>query len=198
MFTNNYITYIKTKFFAGANVDTNYQTFVDCTGTTQSVYTSYFYDSAYFCNCLGFAGMICKAYCSAMPTSTNTTNSSNRIYGVWFGSGTTAPTKDDYKLEAPITSGLGINNNTIRPLVNNLEPGVYEISSSYQVTNQTEEAITISEIGVWSYLTTESSSSSTRNCFPVLMERTVLDEPITIEPGMTKVVTYKLTINQPT
>lgn len=106
--------------------------------------------------------------------------------GVYFGTGATPAKRSDIKLEAVITTGLTITNSGNTLLA--YENGVGTATSSYTVKNYTESEITIKEIGC--YTTFGSSKTS-----PVLFERTVLDEPITIPPGVTKLVTYKLTFN---
>lgn len=110
--------------------------------------------------------------------------------GVYFGTGSTPPQKTDYKLENPITSGLYITNSGVSEA--NPSDGVYVYSASYILRNTTDADVTIAEIGLYSYF---EAGTSYKGC--VLFERTVLDAPITITPGESKLVTYKVTFNQP-
>lgn len=112
--------------------------------------------------------------------------------GVYFGSGTTPPTRDDYKLESAITSGLKVSNGGV--VYRNKGNGTYEISSSFIVQNSAAEggeSITIAEMGYFGKCGYASSKS-----IAVLFERQVLAVPIVLAPGERKLITYKITINQ--
>lgn len=106
--------------------------------------------------------------------------------GVYFGTGTTPAKQSDIALEAVIISGLTITNagNTLLAYEN----GVGTATASYTVKNYTESEIIITEIGCY---TTFGSSKTA----PVLFERTVLDKPIVIQPGASKLVTYQITFS---
>ena len=108
---------------------------------------------------------------------------STGLFGVVFGSGTTKPTIDDIDLENRITAGLSVTCGGLN--LGKVADGQYCAWASYTVTNTSEEEITISEIGV---LTCYFNSGH----YPILMERTVLDEPITIPAGEQKIITYKI------
>ena len=114
-----------------------------------------------------------KAYCK-IPSSS----------GVYFGAGSTPAQKTDYDLENMITSGLTITNGSF--VSTNSGNGVYWYECSYIVRNSSENEITISEIGYY----------SAADNYAVLMERTVLASPLTIQPGESKLITYKITFNQ--
>ena len=60
----------------------------------------------------------------------------------------------------------------------------YSYCNTIELTNDVSVAISVSEIGLFG----QSTSSNTRK--PVLYERTVLETPIVIEPGETKVIRY--------
>lgn len=66
--------------------------------------------------------------------------------------------------------------------------GRYSISGLYTVRSTSEEEINIYEIGCFALVKSGSY-------YPVLIERTVLSDPITIAPGEVKLVTYKVTFN---
>lgn len=107
--------------------------------------------------------------------------------GIYIGTGDTAPTPDDYTLESPLTSSsvsrtggssasaiLDENNNVI---------GVRKIAT-YQ--NITSNNIVVREIGTF-WQTYYSTPTSTKL---FLIERTVLDEPVTLEPNGTITVAF--------
>lgn len=106
--------------------------------------------------------------------------------GVVLGRGTTPATLDDYMLEDQITEGLSASvaseldadNDTVLTLT---------------VTNISAEDITIGEIGIVVAAPTGTNSGSTK----VLIERTVLDSPVTIPAGGVAVVTYTIKLNIP-
>lgn len=107
--------------------------------------------------------------------------------GVYFGTGDTPATENDYRLEAPITSGLKFSNQSI---VYTTDDEKVIMQASYAVTNSTAEDITIREIGCTSYINKYSSGSVLS-----MIDRTVLDEPITIPAGEATSFTYKVTYN---
>ena len=107
--------------------------------------------------------------------------------GICLGSGTTPATVNDYNLESRITSGLSAS--VAQSNDENNDP-VYIIA----ITNTSNEAITIAEVGMIGQLYQGTNNSSTM----VLYERTVLDTPITIEAGGIGQVTYTIRMNYPT
>lgn len=190
MFTNNYIAFRFNMFMGlmgtnGSNGVTNLvygKSCVTVTGAT-NVLMSAVGQMAYIDIGRCMEGR-CKALLTAKTSSYANTN------GLYFGSGTTPATKEDYTLESPITSGLSIVNGDFH--IENGVSGQYSISRDYVVTNTSENDITISEIGCfggWPLGTSEYHQ--------VLWERTVLSSPITIPAGESKAVTYKITFNQP-
>lgn len=110
-------------------------------------------------------------------------------YGVYFGSGSTPANKADITLESPITSGLEVSGKSTGCL--NIAEGQYMVLGQYVLKNTTEAEINIYETGVFLPIQTATTSW----CL-VMVDRTVLTEPITIAPGESKLVTYKLTFNQ--
>lgn len=103
--------------------------------------------------------------------------------GTWYGKGTTPATIDDFALEDPITDGsLSIACGETSALARAEGPDHYRISAAHQVTNNTDEEITVSEIGCFGALT-----NGGKVC---LLDRTVLETPITIPPKETVSVEY--------
>lgn len=89
-----------------------------------------------------------------------------------IGSGTTPPTVDDYKLESQITSGI---TGSIASKFSDEGLLVFTLT----LNNTSSADITIGEVGYAAGVPTSSSSSGAA----ALLERTVLDEPITIPAG---------------
>lgn len=166
MFTKQYITYRELMFTNGGA-----RSVKTITGASGTMNASYSYQG-------DFGAHMHRARCE------NPMNA-----GVYFGTGKTPPTRDDYKLENIIMSGLSITNESSVTFTD-LGDGKYEASASYMVNNTSGAAITISEIAYYGIVGTGSSY-----VYIVLFERTVLDNPITIPAGETKLITYKLTFN---
>lgn len=103
------------------------------------------------------------------------------------GSGTTPATVDDYKLESQITSGL---TGTSAITVDEDNDATYTLT----LTNTSDADITIGEIGIFASCFVNNTSSGT-DC--VLMERTVLDAPITIPAGGIGVIDYAIKVGIP-
>lgn len=112
--------------------------------------------------------------------------------GIYLGTGPTPATLADYTMEAPITSGLE-KIHTAVSIAKEAE-GRYSICGQYTVKNVSGEPLNIYEIGC---ITLVPTSTTANNSAPkaVLMERTVLAEPITIGRDEIKLITYKLTFN---
>lgn len=107
--------------------------------------------------------------------------------GIVLGSGMTPATLDDYCLESRITSGLsGSVSLTSDP--NN------DLLYTLVLTSTSTDDITIGEIGIMSYAYTGQNGGNAL----VLIERTVLDTPVTIPAGGIGQVTYTIRMNYPT
>lgn len=189
MFTNNYIKLQNLMFYADRNA------FVACDGGTVNAYE--YHAPHHFGNIGKYMKYgRCRNLEASFAGSTNLFSNNNP--GVYFGTGSTPAHKSDYKLENPITSGLAITNSNSVEV--NSGDGNYTISTDYIVRNTTDSEINIYEIGAFGPICTYSgyySANSMGNTWSmVLMERTVLTEPITIAPGESKLVTYRLTFNQ--
>ena len=111
------------------------------------------------------------------------------VAGVSFGTGTTPATASDYVIES-ILDNTQISV-TVPSAVSFSRTDTYdEYSVTFGITNKTAEAITISEVGLTASPNTQGSP------FPfVLVDRTVLDEPITIPAGESKQITYTIRFN---
>lgn len=122
---------------------------------------------------------------SIPPTDYMTTNNS-RYYpnyrGIVFGSGTTPPQKTDYKIENHIADGLTYFNNGTSE-TNNI------VNWIQTVQNTSSEPITISEVGLFS-----SGGGPYDIC--VLLTRTVLDNPVVLQPNEVKTFTITIDYNK--
>ena len=104
---------------------------------------------------------------------------------VRFGSGTTPATVNDYKLESQIDSGITVANPS---KVTTEQTDSYILwTVTFGVSASVET--TISEIGLISKAYTPSGVANT------LVDRTVLDTPITIPAGQSKQITYTIRFN---
>ena len=125
-----------------------------------------------------------SAYCPFKVMS-DWTSQSDRT-GVSFGTGTTPPTASDYALE----SILGDTQISVAApnAVSYSQGDTYDsYFVAFGVTNKTSEAITISEVGL--------TASPVTNTVCVLVDRTVLDTPVTIPAGQSKQITYTIRFN---
>ena len=127
---------------------------------------------------------------SAMSSFTNSATSS----GVIIGTGTTPATASDYKLESQLLSASVKFNGTTSVSYNMDDDGV-SLFSTTNAQNVGTEPIAVSEVGLVGKLFYGSGSSNLCN---VLLDRTVLEEPIVINPGETKQLTYTIRMNYPT
>lgn len=112
--------------------------------------------------------------------------------GVIFGTGTTQPTLDDYQMsgehfvEYTVSQSLTVDSDDL---------GV-TYTCVYTLTSTASEDVTIGEIGLSGVAKRKLGSSF--YCTGFLVERTLLETPITISPGGVAQITYTLRINYPT
>lgn len=131
------------------------------------------------------------------PTSclTNLTAFTSTI-GQVFGTGTTPPTVDDY-----CVSGSEITNLTFTKTVTY---GAGTVTCTYVITNGNSDPVTIGEVALFTpgsftlYYNYSSGSNKTTFYKTVMLERTVLDTPVTIPAGGIGQVTYTIRMNYPT
>lgn len=111
---------------------------------------------------------------------------SKNQHGVSFGTGTTPPTASDYFLENILTS-TSISVATPSAVSFSRVDTYEEYSVTFGVTNKTDNAITITEVGLIAALQSSGSYA--------LVDRTVLETPITIPAGQSKQITYTIRFN---
>lgn len=115
-----------------------------------------------------------------------TTAASNASYGMAFGTGTVPPTLEDYWLSGDVITTLQIVACTITSGINN----AVQIKNEVTVKNTSDtETVVINEMGIIGKFYYGSSSSAN------MVDRTVLDTPLTLAPGEQGVITY--TFNLP-
>ena len=116
----------------------------------------------------------------------------NKI-GVSFGTGTTPSTVSDYFLES-ILGDTQISVTVPSAVTFSRVDTFDEYSVSFGVTNITDEAITISEVGLIANPLYGGSPTSSSNVY-TLVDRTVLDAPVTIPAGQSKQIAYTIRFN---
>ena len=153
--------------------------FKDCNGTERILYkltNSSYYVSAF--QTLNFDGL-----------SFVRTASGNNSIGVVFGDGSDPVSADDYCLSGNIIGGIASSASISR--VHCAEYA--EFTAIYTITNGGSAEITISEIGYYGMLPYSSTAFMS-----TLVERTVLDSPVTIPAGGVGQITYTIRMNYPT
>ena len=175
MFTRNWYK-ILGQVMSNSSADTDYITYSGNTHTQVNTISD---------DCLKLGNTNTTNYYSATMRVVRTSLGS--CGGVLFGTGTTQPTIDDYKLAGDIISTISASVSYTRT--------VTEDSTTFQcvytINNSGTEEITIGEIG----LIGGCDSSAARR---ILVERTVLDSPVTIPAGGVGQVTYTINFNYPT
>lgn len=119
-------------------------------------------------------------------------------YNIAIGNGNKPATYEDYKL-----SGTAFNNSNLNAVS---RKDTYDAAEKkwkrtmvYTYTNETAEAITIAEWGLYNYHYYNSTLQGLKrqygeNNYTVLLFREVLDEPIVIEPGTTATLKFSVEI----
>lgn len=107
-------------------------------------------------------------------------------YGaVFFGSGSTPPTEDDYAGETGISAtGFSIIEDRYAQAVD-----FSYAERAWTLKNGSENEAVIREICLFGSVGTSASNNVAYVC---LMERTVLDDPIIIKPGEAKTITVRV------
>lgn len=109
--------------------------------------------------------------------------------GVVFGTGDTPPTLNDYKLAGDIVTGLSWSANKAAEQVE----GGAGITVTFTVTNNNDSEVTIREVG---YVGRHNNAVTT--AYAVLLDRTVLEAPVTIPAGGVGLITYTVKLIYPT
>lgn len=136
---------------------------------------------------------------STFYTSTTKAVTTNaNAAGISVGTGNAAATEDDFQLAEPLTSGINL---TLTETVYGAdEPGYPYVQYKVTVTNTGSDPITVKEICYKQTLYAArypgyAAGADNRIC---MLDRTVLDTPVTIAAGDAGIITYKLrTIPEP-
>lgn len=176
MFTQNYMNYQKGVFMGADYVVTT------ANGTATTI------TGGLSVSLAGLGYALARGICRSISGAGN---SPSDVSGVCFGTDPTPPTKNDITLPGLIAYGLTIE--SMGSLVGKVAEGIYAAWGSYTVKNTSTTLKNIYEIGIFVSL---RSSASSGNYLPVLMERTVLPEPISLQPGEETIITHKITFNQ--
>jgi len=123
-------------------------------------------------------------YSAVNSLSTLNTTPVDGLGYIILGNGTTEPTPEDYCLESQITTNLSCDNVSVS---RNTTVKTYTATFSNSGTSD----ITVTEVGYVSRIMyTHTGWDDIYDNF--LMDRTVLDTPITIPAGESRTVTYEL------
>ena len=99
------------------------------------------------------------------------------------GSGETPPAVTDYQLSNDISSSIG--NLTMSTVINNSgENYSIELINTISGKNNTNSNITITEVGIYKNINYRNLFYY-HDCYPVLLIKEALDEPITLAPNET-------------
>ena len=115
--------------------------------------------------------------------------------GVVLGDGDTPPTFEDYTLAGNLISNFTFTASTS---VLKTDDSGATIRALYTITNNNSEEITIKEICLIVNATQYSSGSGLYAKNKIVLDRTVLDTPVTIPAGGIGQVEYTITLNLPT
>lgn len=122
-----------------------------------------------------------------------------RTSGVAFGNGTAEPTVNDLTLSGDFIHGLVANSNVIITNERQEDDTGCTYTTMYTITNNTGADITVSEVGIFDnyYGTKGSASSIKKHVIPYMIERTLLETPVTIPVNGVGQVTYTFRIDSP-
>lgn len=128
-------------------------------------------------------------------TVTYSVSTSSSSTGIHLGTGDTAPTENDYALESKISSGITASTPTRQ--YNKDNNGNPYLTLMFTVTNTTSSDIIVKEIGFVqsAYLATNMGSSQSSNGTHILLDRTILSQPVTIPANDSAAIKYTLKVD---
>lgn len=116
---------------------------------------------------------------------------STEVTGVIFGDGTTPPSVDDYWLSGTAITTIAT---TASGSVTLNGDGTITKTAIHTISNtSTTDDVTISEVGYVDYIAYLTNYNGPNSYF--LLDRTLLEEPVTIPPGGVGQVTYNVTFD---
>ena len=201
MFTRNYYRYYASALVGGAPSSSDVNLFMETDGT----FGPGFYSNTtqmkrtYFPNYWTSAVVTAKQVDVKTPAQNNS-DSVILGYGVIFGTGSTPPTIDDYTLSGDVVTGFECT--TTSKVEVNDDYTCASRNTVYTIVNGNDTDITIGEIGiflenVWQSRTTTGISPTPYHHGFYMVERSVLEQPITIAPGGVGQITYTIQMNYP-
>lgn len=125
-------------------------------------------------------------FVSSITSSTASSNSA--VTGVVFGDGIAPASPTDYKMAGDLMSSGSVSVAQTNNIAD--DRSYMELTNVYTITNTMDKDFTISEVGIVS-----GFGNNSINYHTILLERTLLDEPITIPVGGVGVVTHTIRIN---
>ena len=132
---------------------------------------------------------------SALGFHDSTLRSSLTYSGVVLGDGAVEPSFEDYTLSGSVITGL---TGTISRTGTSNGEGSAETTVFITVTNGNSHEVTIREVGYIGGLYFAYSANTSKATAYCMLDRTVLDTPITIPAGGIGQVTYTIRMNYPT
>lgn len=116
---------------------------------------------------------------------------SNTSSGIRVGSGSTPASVNDYELESMITSGISgsVSFDSSRQIDGS---GNYQSVYLVSITNTGSVDVVVSEIGYAINAYGATNNGGSRQEIKILIDRTLLNTPVTIAPGESAVITYTM------
>jgi hypothetical protein len=161
-----------------------YRLYTESTGTISS-------DSNPIRNTAGEAFQI---YITSNTTTTFLSLYSAKNLSITVGTGSSAPSKTDYKLENSVSASMTFTTRTHSVVIDNAKNTHVICQASGHYTG--EDTVTLREIGILKTLYT--SSSSTNNTTSVLLARSLLEKPITLNTNDSFAIEYEIVFGQGT
>lgn len=140
----------------------------------------------------GLSDSILRIGSGASKDPAGSFSGASQRYGIFFGSGTTEPTEDDYTIETPLNNNF-INANIVPSAVNvwNTYDGAVVVDTTFDVQNKLSSEVTISEIGLFSYPGSGNQTSALKS---IMIDHTLFESPVTFAANETKPILYRLRI----
>jgi len=145
-------------------------------------------------NVSGNTRFLTGAFSSFPYSVTNTFTLNRTAAGISIGTGTAPESEDDYNLEQTITSGVNV---VLTGTSYGAEsPWFPFVKYNLTITNTGANPLVVTEVGYKQTLqTSKVIGSNVLDNSVLLLDRCVLDTPVTIAPGDAGIVTYRLQTN---
>lgn len=167
------------------NLDVYWTSFVAWNGDTVKKYSGYANYNVAASGLYDYMTLHPKVSQSDIPTNVNSSNSFSKR-GVCFGNGTTPPTENDHCMEGDLLTNYGCSQT--------YEFSKDSITFTYTITNNGSDPFTISEVGLLGYAYVGNGNYRYYSS-GILLDRTLLESPITIPAGGVGQLTYTIRMN---